>query len=140
MSCSGAVRAGLARRSGRRAAIAKNSVCGGCVGHGSGKQVLNRKVVELGLLLARLQDGSLILLNAWRPIGEEHAYSHATDDDKVDAFSDYEFIVIGTIGRTGLTRRLVGNTAERVLQRVPCSVVAVEPEGFAATVHVNAVP
>jgi nucleotide-binding universal stress UspA family protein len=48
-----------------------------------------------------------------------------------------DLVVVGTIGRTGLTRRLVGNTAERVLQRVPCSVVGVKPDGFAPSVRVN---
>lgn len=138
------------------------------------KQQLSVTVVELGLLLARLQEGSLILLHAWRPFGEEHVYSHATDDalaahvdntrsrskmlvarfaesfghrlagtqlelrrgsieDVIGEFvvaEGIDLVVVGTLARTGLTRRLVGNTAERVLQRVPCSVVAVKPEGF----------
>jgi nucleotide-binding universal stress UspA family protein len=40
-------------------------------------------------------------------------------------------VVMGTGARTGLTRRLVGDTADRVLQRVPCSVLAVKPDRIA---------
>jgi hypothetical protein len=41
---------------------------------------LNTKIVDLALLLARLQEGSVVLLHAWRPVGEEHVYSYSTDD------------------------------------------------------------
>jgi hypothetical protein len=39
-----------------------------------------------------------------------------------------DLVVMGTMGRTGIAWRLVGNTAERVLQRSPCSVLAVKPD------------
>lgn len=38
--------------------------------------------------------------------------------------------VMGTLSRTGLAGVLIGNTAERVLQRIDCSVLAVKPRGF----------
>ena len=37
---------------------------------------------------------------------------------------------MGTIARTGLPGVLIGNTAEKVLDDVHCSVVAVKPPGF----------
>ncbi|RUO77585.1 universal stress protein UspE [Idiomarina seosinensis] len=43
---------------------------------------------------------------------------------------DAELVVIGTIGRTGLTAALLGNTAEHVLERLNCDVLALKPEGF----------
>ena len=39
-------------------------------------------------------------------------------------------IVMGTVGRTGIQGLFIGNTAETVLSRVDCSVLAVKPEGF----------
>ena len=35
------------------------------------------------------------------------------------------FLVIGTEGRTGLRRMLLGSTAEQVLRAAPCSVLVV---------------
>ncbi|TNC60026.1 universal stress protein, partial [Rubellimicrobium roseum] len=44
-------------------------------------------------------------------------------------------IVMGTVARTGLPGFLMGNTAETVLARVACSVLAVKPEGFVSPVE-----
>ena len=41
-----------------------------------------------------------------------------------------DLIVMGTLGRAGLPGLFVGNTAERLLPQLPCSVLAVKPEGF----------
>ena len=38
-----------------------------------------------------------------------------------------DIVVVGTMGRTGILRQLRGNTAEQLLDRLPCSVVAVKP-------------
>ncbi len=38
-----------------------------------------------------------------------------------------DLIVVGTRGRTGLDHLLLGSTAERVVQRAPCPVLAVHP-------------
>ena len=40
-------------------------------------------------------------------------------------------VVMGTVARTGLAGLIVGNTAERVLRQVRCSVLALKPAGFA---------
>lgn len=39
-------------------------------------------------------------------------------------------LVMGTVARTGLSCLVIGNTAENVLDRVRCSVIAVKPAGF----------
>lgn len=44
-------------------------------------------------------------------------------------------IVMGTVGRTGLSGLFMGNTAETILRRVGCSVLAVKPEGFESPVR-----
>src|SRR5690606_25736323 len=41
-----------------------------------------------------------------------------------------ELVVLGTLARTGIRGLIMGNTAERLLPLLPCSVLAVKPEGF----------
>lgn len=41
-----------------------------------------------------------------------------------------DLLALGTIGRTGIAGVLVGNTAERVLPQVTCSVLAFKPSDF----------
>lgn len=45
-----------------------------------------------------------------------------------------ELLVMGTIGRSGYEGILIGNTAERVLDDVRCSVMAVKPAGFVSPI------
>jgi universal stress protein E len=45
-----------------------------------------------------------------------------------------DLIVMGTVSRTGVAGLLIGNTAEKVLRRVDCSVLTVKPEGFISPV------
>jgi nucleotide-binding universal stress UspA family protein len=41
-----------------------------------------------------------------------------------------DLLVLGTHGRTGLRRLVLGSVAERVLRRAPCPVLAVRPAGL----------
>ena len=41
-----------------------------------------------------------------------------------------DLLVMGTVGRSGIPGLLVGNTAERLLPEVPCSVLAIKPADF----------
>ncbi len=43
---------------------------------------------------------------------------------------DSELVVIGTVGRTGLSAALMGNTAEHVIDRLDCDVLALKPDGY----------
>ncbi len=45
-----------------------------------------------------------------------------------------ELLVMGTVVRTGIQGFLIGNTAERVLNQVNCSVLTVKPDGFVTPV------
>ena len=45
-----------------------------------------------------------------------------------------DLIVMGTIARTGIPGILIGNTAERLLERVECSLMAIKPEGYRSPV------
>ncbi|WP_165390206.1 universal stress protein [Thalassococcus sp. S3] len=44
-------------------------------------------------------------------------------------------IVMGTVGRTGIAGVIIGNTAETILNRVTCSVIAVKPPNFVSPVE-----
>ncbi len=48
-----------------------------------------------------------------------------------------DLIVMGTVGRTGIAGFIMGNTAETILSRVRCSVIAVKPEGFISPVSLD---
>ncbi len=41
-----------------------------------------------------------------------------------------ELLVIGTIGRTGFSAAIIGNTAEHVIDQINCDILAVKPEGY----------
>lgn len=41
-----------------------------------------------------------------------------------------DLVVMGSVGRSGLMGMLMGNTAESVLSKLKCSVLAVKPSGF----------
>jgi universal stress protein E len=43
-----------------------------------------------------------------------------------------QIVVMGALSRSGLMRVLIGNTAERVLESLPCDVLVVKPEGLEA--------
>jgi universal stress protein E len=45
-----------------------------------------------------------------------------------------EIVVMGAISRSGLQRIFIGNTAERLLDRLSCDVLIVKPASFATTV------
>jgi nucleotide-binding universal stress UspA family protein len=48
-----------------------------------------------------------------------------------------DLIVMGTISRTGIAGFFIGNTAEKVLQQVNCSVLTVKPDGFVTPVRLG---
>jgi len=41
-----------------------------------------------------------------------------------------DLIIMGTVARTGITGIFIGNTAEKILSNVDCSVLTVKPTGF----------
>jgi universal stress protein E len=46
-------------------------------------------------------------------------------------------IVMGTVSRTGVDGLLIGNTAEKILSQMDCSVLAVKPDGFVTPVRLD---
>ncbi|MFW6099724.1 MAG: universal stress protein [Thermodesulfobacteriota bacterium] len=48
-----------------------------------------------------------------------------------------DLVVMGTVIRTGLSGFFIGNTAEKVLRDLDCSVLAIKPEGFESPVTLD---
>lgn len=47
---------------------------------------------------------------------------------------DAELVVLGTVGRQGFSAALIGNTAEHVIDKLNCDVLAIKPDGFESPV------
>ena len=50
--------------------------------------------------------------------------------EKVASKIDAELVILGTIGRTGISAALIGNTAEHVIDQLNCDVLALKPVGY----------
>jgi universal stress protein E len=50
--------------------------------------------------------------------------------EQVAAHTRSAVVVMGAIARSGLKSLLIGNTAEKVLDHLPCDLLVVKPEGF----------
>ena len=59
----------------------------------------------------------------------EEVIQHMIRENKV------ELVVMGTVARSNLTGLLMGNTAENILNRISCSVLAVKPQSFTSPVR-----
>ncbi len=58
----------------------------------------------------------------------DHVIPKIIEKHKID------ILVMGTMGRTGLPGFFVGNTAENILQKVSCSLIALKPDGFVSPI------
>ncbi len=61
-------------------------------------------------------------------------------DDVIPAFAGekkIDLIVMGTVCRTGIAGFFMGNTAEKILHKVNCSVLAVKPDDFTTPVSLE---
>ncbi len=67
-------------------------------------------------------------------IGEEfcHAQEGLPEDviPELAAKLDAELVILGTVGRTGLSAALIGNTAEHVIDNINCDLLTLKPEGY----------
>lgn len=50
---------------------------------------------------------------------------------------EVDLVVMGTIGRSGLSGMIMGNTAERILEQLECSVLAIKPAGFQSPIQLE---
>jgi len=54
--------------------------------------------------------------------------------------NNIDLLVMGTVARTGIAGFLIGNTAENIIFRLNCSLLAVKPEAFICPIPVDEVP
>jgi nucleotide-binding universal stress UspA family protein len=69
-------------------------------------------------------------------------HRRGTPEDVIPQFvvsKRVDLVVMGTLARAGVAGFLIGNTAERVLRKLPCSVLAVKPDGFVCPVSLDSV-
>ncbi len=61
-------------------------------------------------------------------------------EEQIPAFvnnHNIDILVMGTVARTGIPGFLTGNTAENIMQQLPCSLMALKPIGFESPVKVK---
>lgn len=46
----------------------------------------------------------------------------------------FDLVVMGTVGRSGISGLVIGNTAEAILSQLQCALLAIKPDGFAPPV------
>ena len=69
---------------------------------------------------------------------------HLVEGDAASAIADFvannevDLLVMGTVVRTGIAGLLIGNTAEKTLSKVDCSVLALKPPSFVSPVEQQA--
>lgn len=64
------------------------------------------------------------------PSENTHVHEGMPEDviPKVAQTLDAEMVIIGTIGRTGLSAAIIGNTAEHVIDRLSCDILALKTD------------
>ncbi len=50
---------------------------------------------------------------------------------------DAAMVILGTTGRTGLSAVFIGNTAEQVIDKINCDVLALKPAGYISPLDPN---
>ncbi|GAB5380668.1 MAG: universal stress protein UspE [Aliiglaciecola sp.] len=75
---------------------------------------------------------------------DKHARQHAIQPERcfveeglpediipqIAGIIDAELVIMGTVGRSGITAALIGNTAEHVIDSLNCDVLALKPDKF----------
>lgn len=71
------------------------------------------------------------------------AHTHLLEGSATESILEFvdqaraDILVMGSVARTGLAGFLIGNTAERILQSVRCSVMTLKPDDFRCPVVLN---
>ena len=50
---------------------------------------------------------------------------------------DAELVILGTVGRTGFSAALIGNTAEHVIDSLTCDLLAIKPDGYKSPIDAD---
>jgi nucleotide-binding universal stress UspA family protein len=69
-----------------------------------------------------------------QPAGSEHFHLvRGQPEDEIPRFAveqQSDVVVLGSVGRRGISGLLIGETAEEILSRIECGVFCVKPDGF----------
>lgn len=103
------------------------------------EKLRNVKTVDLVLkdLRRRLQQRLDALTQDW---GALQPRSHLVKGEAHQVLPKFvreqniDVVVMGTVGRSGIKGFFIGNTAEKILHALNCSVLAVKPQGFKSPV------
>jgi hypothetical protein len=83
-----------------------------------GADDLGFRILELALMISQWQEAHRVI--------PRHARQSGVD-----------LVVMGTVARRGLAGLITGNTAERLLHGLSCSLLAIKPEGFVTPVTLD---
>lgn len=87
------------------------------------------EAIEAGRARAALD---ALLANSAIPSDRRHIQPGSPADAIITAATDLgaSLLVMGSVGRSGLGRLFIGNTAEKILRRLPCDLLLLKPDGF----------
>lgn len=94
------------------------------------KMVLNEKYEHSRCLQTIIKDSNI----------QEHYQVHmqkGLPEEVIPSFVEHQeidILVMGTVARTGISGFIIGNTAENILQKINCSLLALKPQGFVSPV------
>jgi nucleotide-binding universal stress UspA family protein len=98
-------------------------------------------VVASPKMLQDLADQAEVHLGEWKKLAQDMGAPRvqtlkgigepAVEITELARERDFDLIVLGTHGRSGLRHALMGSVAERVVRRAGCPVLTVHPEGKA---------
>jgi nucleotide-binding universal stress UspA family protein len=89
---------------------------------------------EIAQHLKRIRDDELGEVEHVERVTLEHTSAALAITDHAEK-SGTDLIVVGTHGRTGASRLLIGSVAEAVIRHAPCSVLSVRPNGEEVPKH-----
>lgn len=80
--------------------------------------------------------GSQLAIHEFEHAPQVHIVTDTPDFAVLNHIKEHgiQLLVMGTIARTGIAGMITGNTAERLLPQIPCSVLAVKPANFVTPV------
>ncbi|MCF7970244.1 MAG: universal stress protein [Methylococcaceae bacterium] len=90
--------------------------------------------------LQQLLDQVIPLVNQGKPIPFKAHMIKGSARDEIPNLAkqlDIDLVVMGTVARTGISGFFMGNTAETILNRLDCSVLAIKPADFKTPVSLD---
>ena len=110
--------------------------------HATKPKRVGGKMKQLGTLaLLILLAGCAFNIEDWEPNGEDLHYAMQRcrsemllRDPKLAKDLNAGLVVMGTVFRTGIPGLIIGNTAETVMNKLECSILAIKPQKFVTNV------